>query len=59
MFSVQQQAVIYDTVEVQKELRSAKLLEVKESPTRADTFLASYQVSPYFSAANGDITIYI
>jgi len=58
LFSVNSQAVVA-RVKDDKEMRSIELIEVREDPDRADTFLASYTVRPYYSAAHIDITIYI
>ena len=58
LFSVNSMAVV-DRVKADKEMRTIELIEVREDPDRADTFLASYSVRPYYSAAHIDITIYI
>ena len=50
---------VVDRVKADKEMRTIELIEVREDPDRADTFLASYSVRPYYSAAHIDITIYI
>jgi len=59
LFSVNQAAVVDDIVNVRRELRSARLVELRESDTRADAFYASYQVRAYFSASQAEIDIYV
>lgn len=58
MFSAQQEAVRASVLS-NKEIRNIKLISLREDPNQADTFLAEYEADPYFSAAQGDITIYI
>ena len=58
MFSTVQAAVVKDVVD-NRELRAADLIEVREDETRADRFIASYNVRLYYPANQGDITIYI
>jgi hypothetical protein len=58
LFSVLSGAVIKDVIS-NKEMREIVLVSVTEDPVRADTFLVSYQVRPYYTAAHADITIYI
>jgi len=58
MFSAMSASVISDTLR-NKEIREITLVSISEDPVRADTFLAEYQARPYFSAAKGDVTIYI
>lgn len=59
LYSMTQAGVINQTVMIDKSLKSARLIEIKEDPARADTFLASYNVGVFVSAANGDIVIFI
>lgn len=58
LFSVLSGATIKDVI-ANKEMREIVLVSVTEDPVRADTFLVSYQVRPYYTAAHADITIYI
>jgi len=58
LYSTISSAVISDIIR-NKEMREITLISISEDPVRADTFLASYQVRPYFSAAKGDVTIFI
>lgn len=58
LYSMTQAGVIKTVIDA-KSLKSAKLLEIREDPDRPDTFLASYNVGVFVSAANGDITIFI
>jgi hypothetical protein len=59
LYSMTQAGVFNRVVVVDKSLKSARLIEIKEDPVRADTFLASYNVGVFVSAANGDIVIFI
>lgn len=59
LFSMTQAGVIDRVVVQDRSLKSVQLIEIKEDPNRADTFLASYNVGVFVSAANGDIVIYI
>jgi len=58
LFSTISAAVVSDVLR-NKEIREIKLTSLSEDPLRADTFLANYEARPYFSAAKGDVTIYI
>lgn len=58
LYSTISSAVVSDIIR-NKEMREITLISISEDPVRADTFLAAYQVRPYFSAAKGDVTIYI
>jgi len=58
LFSTISSAVVTQVLR-NKEIRELSLSSLTEDPTRADTFLATYQGRPYFSNAKGDITIYI
>jgi len=42
-----------------KEMRDIVLLGMEEDPDHEDTFIVKCRVTPYISAAQGDITIYI
>lgn len=58
LFGILSGAVIQDVI-ANKEMREVVLVSLEEDPVRADTFLVSYQVTPYYTAAHADITIYI
>jgi len=58
LLSAQQGAVAKELLD-RREMRSIQLTNMEESETVPDTFLLTYTVEPYFSAARGEITIYI
>lgn len=58
LFSMISQAVVTGVL-TNREIRELELVSITEDPDRADTFLASYSAKPFFSAAKGDVTIYI
>jgi len=53
------EAVRKDVVEQNKELRDVVLLSIEEDPDRPDTFIIKCRVTPYVSAAEGEVYIYI
>ncbi len=53
------EAVRTDVVDKNKELRDIVLLGIEEDPDRPDTFIIRCQVTPYISAAEGEVYIYI
>ncbi len=53
------EAVRKDVVDQNKELRDIILLGIEEDPDRPDTFIIRCRVTPYISAAEGEIYIYI
>lgn len=57
LVSLSAQAVV-SRVLAEKELKSIKLLGIRESTDTADTFLMEYEVEPYFSGARGIVTIF-
>mgnify|MGYP000076608218 CR=1 FL=1 len=59
MFSAISSSVVNKVRDIDKDIRELDLVEIREDPDRADTFLASYTARPFFSAAQGDITIFI
>lgn len=58
LLSAQQGAVAKELLD-SRAMRSIQLTSMEESETVPDTFLLTYTVEPYFSAARGEITIYI
>jgi len=57
LVSLSAQAVVSRAL-AEKELKSIKLLGIRESSDTADTFLMEYEVEPYFSGARGIVTIF-
>ena len=53
------EAVRKDVVEKNKEMRDVVLLGIEEDEDRPDTFIIRCEVTPYISAAEGEIYIYI
>lgn len=53
------EAVRKDVVENNQELRDIVLLGIEEDPDRSDTFIVRCRVTPYISAAEGEVYIYI
>jgi len=53
------EAVRKDVVERNLEMKAVKLLSIKEKEDRPDTFVIKTKVWPYFSAAEGEVDIYI
>jgi hypothetical protein len=53
------EAVRKDVVEQNRELREIVLLGIEEDPDRVDTFIIKCGVTPYISAAEGEVYIYI
>ena len=58
LFSLLSGAIVQNIVN-NREMREIVLVSLSEDPSRADTFLVSYQVKPYYTASHADITIYI
>lgn len=58
LFSTISSAVVTDVLS-NREMRELDLVSMEEDPNRADTFLANYNARPFFSAAKGDVTIFI
>lgn len=58
LLSAQQGAVVKQILD-NKEMKTINLRAIEEDAVNPDTFKLSYQVEPYFSAARGEITIYI
>lgn len=53
------EAVRKDVVEQNKELRDIVLLGIEEDEDRPDTFIIKCEVTPYISASEGEVYIYI
>lgn len=58
MLSAQQAAVVKETID-NKEMKTIELVSILEDPNTPDTFQMVYAVEPYFSAARGEITIFV
>lgn len=58
LLSAQQGAVVKSILD-NKEMKTIKLNNIEEDAVNPDTFRMIYTVEPYFSAARGEITIYI
>jgi hypothetical protein len=56
LFSTIQSAVVTDVLR-KKEMRKLALVELKEDPARADSFLATYEGTPFYSAAGGEVFV--
>jgi hypothetical protein len=56
--STVQGGVVKDVLD-RKEMRTAVLTNISEDPDVPDTFILEYEVTPYFSGARGQVTIFI
>jgi hypothetical protein len=56
--STVQGGVVKDVLD-RKEMRTAVLTNIAEDPDVPDTFILEYEVTPYFSGARGQVTIFI
>ncbi len=57
LFSINQQAVCKSAID-NKEIKDAKLLSYSADPDRPDTNRAAFRLSPYFTNAHLDVTVY-